>query len=58
MPWTVKIFKKVDSMECPYIWRSPIEQLCTYNAIAGDGYFLCKNRKDCPIVIDDMENER
>ncbi len=59
MAWTVKILdKKIDSMECPYIWRSPMEQICTFvNTNHNNESFLCKDRKNCPIVInDDLED--
>jgi len=54
MSWKVNINnKEVDASECPHIWRSPIEQICThpdnYKNFSGD--FICKRKKDCPIVI-------
>jgi len=59
MPWKVNIDnKEVDSVECPHIWRSPIEQLCTapeaYKLYGGA--FKCHAKKDCPLVKDDMTN--
>lgn len=51
MPWKVKILdKEVYSSECPHIYRSPMEQICT---CPNDlGAFICHDIENCPLVTE------